>query len=91
MGGWAVAQSPILMTTITLKRLRIRGYQSLLEHYTLVTPLLNEPPYTRTVPYGDVRGAPWAYGSRPSTRLALLIVNYFKMTFSIYCTLPHNI
>jgi len=49
MGGWAVAQSPILRTTITLKRLRIRGYQSLLEHYTLVTPLLNEPPYTRTV------------------------------------------
>lgn len=43
MGGWAVAQSPILRTTITLKRLRIRGYQSLLEHYTLVTPLLNEP------------------------------------------------
>ncbi len=49
MGGWAVAQSPILRTTITLKRLRIRGFQSLLEHYTLVTPLLNEPPYTRTV------------------------------------------
>jgi len=49
MGGWAVAQSPILTTTITLKRLRERGYQSLLEHYTLVSPLLNEPPVTRSV------------------------------------------
>ena len=49
MGGWAVAQSPILRTTVTLKRLRKGGYQSLLEHYTLVIPLLNEPPYTRTV------------------------------------------
>ena len=49
MGGWAVAQSPILRTTITLRRLRKRGYQSLLEHYTQVTPLLNEPPCTRPV------------------------------------------
>lgn len=31
MGGWAVAQSPILGTTITLKRLAKRGYQSLLK------------------------------------------------------------
>jgi RNA-directed DNA polymerase len=49
MGGWAVAQSPILRTTITLERLRKRGYQSLSEHYAKVSPLLNEPPYTRTV------------------------------------------
>ena len=49
MGGWAVAQSPILRTTITLDRLRKRGYQSLSEHYAKVTPLLNEPPYTRPV------------------------------------------
>jgi len=33
MGGWAVAQSPILRTTITEKRLKQRGYQSLLEYY----------------------------------------------------------
>ena len=46
MGGWAVAQSPILRTTITLNRLRKRGYQSLSEHYAKVSPLLNEPPYT---------------------------------------------
>ncbi len=33
MGGWAVAQSPILGTTITLSRLRRRGYQSMLDYY----------------------------------------------------------
>lgn len=49
MGGWAVAQSPILRTTITLERLRKRGYQSLSEHYLKVSPLLNEPPVTRPV------------------------------------------
>ncbi|MEQ9374087.1 MAG: group II intron reverse transcriptase/maturase [Imperialibacter sp.] len=49
MGGWAVAQSPILRTTITLDRLRKRGYQSLREHYSKVSPLLNEPLSTRPV------------------------------------------
>ena len=33
MGGWAVAQSPILRTTITEKRLKRRGYQNMLEYY----------------------------------------------------------
>jgi len=36
MGGWAVAQSPILRTTITEKRLRKRGYQSMLDYYQQV-------------------------------------------------------
>ena len=36
MGGWAVAQSPILRTTITENRLRKRGYESLLEYYNKV-------------------------------------------------------
>ena len=49
MGGWAVAQSPILVTTITLKRLAKRGYQSLLEYYLKVSPSDIEPPYTRPV------------------------------------------
>ena len=35
-GGWAVAQSPILGTTITEKRLRRRGYQSMLDYYLKV-------------------------------------------------------
>lgn len=33
MGGWAVAQSPILRTTITVKRLKMKGYVSLVEYY----------------------------------------------------------
>jgi RNA-directed DNA polymerase len=32
-GGWAVAQSPILGTTITLSRLRRKGYVSMLSYY----------------------------------------------------------
>ena len=47
MGGWAVAQSPILVTTITLQRLAKRGYESMLEHYTKVSPQHNEPLYAR--------------------------------------------
>ena len=48
MGGWAVAQSPILRTTITVKRLMKRGYVSLVEYYKL-TSIIVEPPYTRPV------------------------------------------
>lgn len=33
MGGWAVAQSPILLTTITVKRLKMKGYLGLIEYY----------------------------------------------------------
>jgi len=49
MGGWAVAQSPILTTTITLERLRKRGYVAMLTYYEKIAPHLNEPLYTRTV------------------------------------------
>ena len=49
MGGWAVAQSPILKTTITRIRLAKRGYVSMLEHYVKVSPQFNEPLYTRPV------------------------------------------
>jgi len=38
MGGWAVAQSPILRTTITLSRLRRRGYESMLSYYRKTIP-----------------------------------------------------
>ncbi len=47
MGGWAVAQSPILVTTITLERLVRRGYESMQSYYEKVSPQLNEPLYTR--------------------------------------------
>ena len=43
-GGWAIAQSPILGTTITLKRLKKRGYLSLTELYIQLNPSLCEPP-----------------------------------------------
>ena len=49
MGGWAVAQSPILRTTITLPRLRRRGYESMLSYYRKRFLRFNEPPYTRPV------------------------------------------
>ena len=48
-GGWRIAQSPILNTTITLQRLKKRGYQSMLEIYMELNPSLCEPPYTRPV------------------------------------------
>jgi len=48
-GGWAVAQSPILITTITLERLHKRGYIAMLTIYEKIAPHLNEPLYTRTV------------------------------------------
>lgn len=48
-GGWAVAQSPILGTTITIDRLKKRGYLALLDIYKCVSPQLNEPLYTRPV------------------------------------------
>jgi group II intron reverse transcriptase/maturase len=48
-GGWAIAQSPILITTITLERLKKRGYEAMLTHYGKIAPHLNEPLYTRTV------------------------------------------
>jgi hypothetical protein len=38
MGGWAIAQSPILGTTIKVKRLKMRGYVLLLELYNQVKP-----------------------------------------------------
>jgi RNA-directed DNA polymerase len=49
MGGWAVAQSPIMITTVTLERLHKRGYEAMLDYYFKVSPQLNEPLYTRPV------------------------------------------
>lgn len=33
MGGWAIAQSPIMRTTVTEQRLAKRGYQSFTKYY----------------------------------------------------------
>jgi RNA-directed DNA polymerase len=37
MGGWAIAQSPILGTTITKARLRKRGYISLSTMFKMIS------------------------------------------------------
>ncbi|MFC2087195.1 group II intron reverse transcriptase/maturase [Bacteroidota bacterium] len=49
MGGWAVAQSPILGTTITIDRLKKRGYQSLFYYYSSISLSCSEPLSTRPV------------------------------------------
>jgi RNA-directed DNA polymerase len=49
MGGWAIAQSPILVTTITMDRLKKKGYIPMLDIYKRISPQLNEPLITRTV------------------------------------------
>ena len=38
MGGWAVAQSPILGTTITIKNLKKRGYIPLIDTFNSISP-----------------------------------------------------
>jgi hypothetical protein len=38
MGGWAVAQSPIQGTTITIKRLKKRGYIPMMDTFNLISP-----------------------------------------------------
>ena len=69
MGGWAVAQSPILGTTITVARLTKRGYESMGEYYQKVSPIFNEPLYmvvsararnyrAKLPQYSGVRGEP---------------------------------
>ncbi|MEX2336451.1 MAG: hypothetical protein WD555_04185 [Fulvivirga sp.] len=39
-GGWAVAQSPILITTITLSCLRRKEYESMLSYYLNTQPII---------------------------------------------------
>jgi len=43
MGGWAIAQSPILGTTITVSRLVKRGYEPLETWYIKVSPVFTNP------------------------------------------------
>ncbi|MGQ7868758.1 hypothetical protein [Sunxiuqinia sp. sy24] len=38
MGGWRIAQSPILGTTVTIDRLKKRGYILLQERYNQIKP-----------------------------------------------------
>ena len=48
MGGWAVAQSPMMRTTVTLERLRRIGYRSFSDYYRKVSPVL----MNRLIPIG---------------------------------------
>ncbi|MFT4018475.1 MAG: hypothetical protein QM668_16035 [Agriterribacter sp.] len=82
-GGWAIAQSLILTTTITLERLQQRGYESMPGYYEKVSPQLNEPLYlpaggkyeVRT--YSGVRGVPHRLQAvRPPTRLGEVSLIY---------------
>jgi RNA-directed DNA polymerase len=43
MGGWAIAQSPIMGTTITISRLKKRGYESLSDYYLKVSSDFQKP------------------------------------------------
>jgi RNA-directed DNA polymerase len=36
LGGWRIAQSPIMTTTVTTERLKARGYKSILEMFEKV-------------------------------------------------------
>ena len=42
MGGWAIAQSPIMKTTVTIKRLQIKGYVSFTQQLTKVSKVMPE-------------------------------------------------
>ena len=75
-GRARLAQSPILGTTITLERLRKRGYESMNGYYERVSPMFNEPLYTKRArpvrTYSGVRGVlRYPCGmTKPSTRFA---------------------
>jgi len=49
-GGWAVAQSPMMRTTITLDRLKRAGYISFADTYQLVSPIFEN----RLIPVGTL-------------------------------------
>jgi len=57
-GGWAVAQSPIMITTITLERLKRKGYKPLLDVYYELNPSFLRTAVYENRTYGGVRGAP---------------------------------
>jgi hypothetical protein len=79
MGGWAVAQSPIMPVTIKLKRLAKQGYESMLDIETAVYETrLVYPERSRRV--CGVRGAPpHLQAVRPSTRLSVNVI-VFKVS-----------
>ena len=84
--GWAIAQSPILGTTITLQRLKQRGYVFLTELHLQLNPSLGVYADDKrqlaeygTRMLGGVRGALRQFLAEPSTRLA--VVSFFKFIY----------
>ena len=54
-GGWAVAQSPMMRTTVAIDRLRRIGYRSFSDYYRLVSPVL----VNRLIPDGILLREPY--------------------------------
>ncbi len=88
MGGWSIAQSPILGTTITLDRLKKRGYESMLYIYKKTSPQLNEPLYTR--PAGR-RCERFSARLWPSGCLLDYALGFIFLRFSFNLNTPINI
>jgi len=42
MGGWAIAQSPMMITTVTIKRLQLKGYVSFSQQLSKVRRVMPE-------------------------------------------------
>ena len=90
-GGWAIAQSPIMGTTITLERLRKRGYKCMSEYYQRISPMFNEqlymvwstrvrryrasPPY---VQWCERRTSPEKSGEAVYSIVRLCFISYFE-------------
>ncbi len=49
MGGWAIAQSLIMQTTVTFARLKKAGYISFIEIYKSVLPIFENRPLYQSV------------------------------------------
>jgi hypothetical protein len=81
-GGWAIAQSPILGTTITMDRPKKSGYVPMLEIYKSISPQLYEPLITK-----PLRALVWevywrSFYRKPSTRLQHAIYSFLTMVLS---------
>jgi len=84
-GGWAIAQSPILGTTITLKRLKKKGYVSLTELHIQLNPSLCS--LSRCISGNRrVRDLPKAFETRWCERLSPLVSSGAVYLISNWCS-----
>ena len=66
MGGWAIAQSPYPGTTISVERLKRKGYIAMMEYYQMQRGQVNEPLGTASPDYFGKTRTP---GALPSASL----------------------